>query len=104
LRCVRQDGEWLHLGVGVYQGFSDAPDGIRYAINVPGKSATPTPFVLCGPTCDSVDTLSRNQYLPGDIATGDLVIFNKAGAYAECLFSRFNGINPPEVQYLEDLV
>jgi ornithine decarboxylase len=65
LRCVRQDGEWLHLGVGVYQGFSDAPDGIRYAINVPGKSGTPTPFVLCGPTCDSVDTLSRNQYLPG---------------------------------------
>lgn len=104
LRCARPDGEWLHLTVGVYQGFSDAPDGIRYAINVPHRDATPSPFVLCGPTCDSADTLSRNQFLPGDTKTGDLVIFNKAGAYAECLFSHFNGIQPPEVQYLDDLV
>jgi hypothetical protein len=45
---------------------------------------------------------SRNQYLPGDIATGDWVSFNKAEASAECLFSRFHGINPPEVLYLDD--
>jgi diaminopimelate decarboxylase len=77
-------------------------DGIRYAIHVPGKSGTPTLFVLFGPTCDSVGTLSRNQYLPGDIANGDLVSFNKAGASAECLFSGFHGINPPEVLYLDD--
>lgn len=103
LRCMRPDGEWLHLTVGVYQGFSDAPDGIRYAINVPQRTATPAPFVLCGPTCDSADTLSRNQLLPGDITNGDLVIFNKAGAYAECLFSHFNGIKPPEVHYMDAL-
>ena len=99
LRATRPDAEWLHLDVGVYQGFSDAPDGIRYAINVPGRTGEPKPFTLCGPTCDSADTLSRNQFLPGDTATGDLLVFDKAGAYAECLFSRFNGIQPPEIQY-----
>lgn len=104
LRATRPDAEWLHLDVGVYQGFSDAPDGIRYSINVPGRDASPSPFTLCGPTCDSADTLSKHQFLPGDVRTGDLVIFHKAGAYAECLFSRFNGIQPPEVKYVDDFV
>lgn len=104
LRATRPDAEWLHLDVGVYQGFSDAPDGIRYSINVPGRTATPTPFTLCGPTCDSADTLSKHQFMPGDIQTGDLVIFHKTGAYAECLFSHFNGIQPPEIKYVDDLV
>lgn len=102
LRATRPDAEWLHLDVGVYQGFSDAPDGIRYSINAPGRSATPTSFTICGPTCDSADTLSKHQFMPGDIQTGDLVIFHKAGAYAECLFSHFNGIKPPEVKYTDD--
>lgn len=103
LRAARPDGEWLHLNVGVYQGFSDAPDGIRYSINAPGRSATPAPFTICGPTCDSADTLSKHQFLPGDVRTGDLLIFHKAGAYAECLFSHFNGIKPPEIKYTDDL-
>jgi hypothetical protein len=29
---------------------------------------------------------------------------NNAGAYAECLFSHFNGIHPPEVKYRDDIV
>lgn len=104
LRATRPDAEWLHLDVGVYQGFSDAPDGIRYSINAPGRSGKPTSFTLCGPTCDSADTLSTHQFMPGDIQTGDFLIINKAGAYAECLFSHFNGIKPPEVRYADDLV
>lgn len=104
LRATRPDSEWLHLDVGVYHGFSDAPDGIRYAINVPGREAAPLPFTLCGPTCDSADTLSKNQFLPGDTQTGDLLILNKTGAYAECLFSHFNGIQPPEILYRDDIV
>lgn len=104
LRATRPDAEWLHLDVGVYHGFSDAPDGIRYAMNVVGRDAAPTPFTLCGPTCDSADTLSRNQLMPGDTRTGDLILIHKAGAYAECLFSHFNGIQPPEVKYADDIV
>lgn len=104
LRATRPDAEWLHLDVGVYHGFSDAPDGIRYAINVVGRDAAATPFTLCGPTCDSADTLSKNQLMPGDTRTGDLLILHKTGAYAECLFSHFNGIQPPEVKYTDDII
>lgn len=104
LRAQRPDAEWLHLDVGVYHGLSDAPDGIRYAINALKRSGAPTPYTLCGPTCDSADTISTRQELPSDVAAGDVLILNKAGAYAECLFSHFNGIKPPEVKYLDDIV
>jgi len=104
LRATRPDAEWLHLDVGVYHGLSDAPDGIRYAINVINRTGAPIPYTLCGPTCDSADTISTGQELPSDIVPGDLLILNNAGAYAECLFSHFNGIKPPEVKYLDDIV
>jgi hypothetical protein len=32
------------------------------------------------------------------------LILNDTGAYAECLFSHFNGIQPPEVKYLDDII
>ena len=104
LRADRPGAEWLHLDVGVYHGLSDAPDGIRYAITSVDRSGPPIPYTLCGPTCDSADTISRNQCLPGDLQPGDLLILNKAGAYAECLFSHFNGIQPPEVKYRDDII
>jgi ornithine decarboxylase len=104
LRAARPDAEWLHLDVGVYHGLSDAPDGIRYAINAINRNGPPAPFTLCGPTCDSADTISTRQELPSDVATGDLLILNDTGAYAECLFSHFNGIQPPEVKYLDDII
>lgn len=103
LRASRPDAEWLHLDVGVYHGLSDAPDGIRYAINAIDRKGAPVPFTLCGPTCDSADTISKGQELPGDVTNGDRLILHKAGAYAECLFSHFNGIQPPEVKYRDEL-
>ncbi len=104
LRAERPDAEWLHLDVGVYHGLSDAPDGIRYAINAIDRNGSPVPYTLCGPTCDSADTISTGQELPSDVAAGDLLILNNAGAYAQCLFSHFNGIKPPEIKYLDDII
>lgn len=103
LRAARPGAEWLHIDVGVYHGLSDAPDGIRYSISS-DRTGAPIPYTICGPTCDSADTISKNQLLPGDLEPGDLLILNKTGAYAECLFSHFNGIKPPEVKYLDDIV
>ena len=104
LRAPRLNKEWLHLDVGVYHGLSDAPDGIRYSINAVGRAGPSTAYTLCGPTCDSADTISSGQELPSDIAPGDLLILNKTGAYAECLFSNFNGIAPPQIAYVDELI
>jgi ornithine decarboxylase len=104
LRAPRPDGEWLHLDVGVYQGLNEALDHLVYPITVAHRSGAEAAFTLCGPTCDSADTISKGQALPASVTEGDLFIFDIAGAYAECLFTRFNGIEPPTVHYLDDLL
>jgi ornithine decarboxylase len=104
LRAPRADGEWLHLDVGVYQGFNEALDHLMYPVTVAHRSGAEAAFTLCGPTCDSADTISKGQRLPASVTEGDLVVFDIAGAYSECLFTRFNGIEPPAVHFLDDLL
>jgi ornithine decarboxylase len=104
LRAPRSDGEWLHLDVGVYQGLNEALDHLVYPVTVAHRSGAEAAFTLCGPTCDSADTISKGQKLPASVTEGDLFVFDMAGAYSECLFTRFNGIEPPTVHFLDDLV
>jgi len=104
LRAPRSDGEWLHLDVGVYQGLNEALDHLVYPVTVAHRTGTQAAFTLCGPTCDSADTISKGQKLPASVTEGDLFVFDIAGAYAECLFTRFNGIEPPSVLFLDDIL
>ncbi len=104
LRAERATSEWIHLDVGLYQGLGDAADHLMYPMTVPSRSAADQSFTTCGPTCDSADTMSQGQKLPGDITEGDLVIIGITGSYSECLFTRFNGIEPPQVKMLSEMV
>jgi ornithine decarboxylase len=104
LRAPRADGEWLHLDVGVYQGLNEALDRLVYPVTVAHRTGAEAAFTLCGPTCDSADTISKGQKLPAAVTEGDLFVFGIAGAYSECLFTRFNGIEPPAVHFLDDLL
>jgi ornithine decarboxylase len=104
LRAPRADGEWLHLDVGIYHGLIEAMDHLVYPVTVAHRAGAQTAFTLCGPTCDTADTISKGQELPDSVTEGDLFVFDITGAYSECLFTRFNGIEPPVVHFLDDLV
>ena len=105
LRALRADGEWLHLDVGIYQGLNEALDHIVYPITVAHRAGPhQAAFTLCGPTCDTADTISKGQKLPVSVTEGDLFIFDIAGAYSASLFTRFNGIESPVIHFLDDLV
>lgn len=53
-----------------------------------------------GPTCDSMDCLSKSIRLP-NLNVGDWMIFDNMGAYTLVAASRFNGMNKAKVFYLE---
>jgi ornithine decarboxylase len=55
-----------------------------------GFSARIVPDELYGQTCDSGDTLGE-VYLPDDIREGDYIWVANAGAYLDCLHSKFSG-------------
>jgi len=59
-------------------------------------------FVNCsiwGPTCDSMDCLTKGLKLP-ELNFGDWLIFENMGAYTLVAASKFNGMKKPKVYHL----
>jgi len=57
------------------------------------------PSVIFGPTCDSIDVISRSVLLP-KLRIGDWLYFNNMGAYTSAAASDFNGFTPSDKFYV----
>lgn len=60
------------------------------------------PMHLCsvwGPTCDSIDCVSKKSILPSSLRVGDWLGFDNMGAYTVCAASQFNGFEVSNVIY-----
>lgn len=96
VKAVR-DGANVFLNDGVYGGLAELPIiGNIDRVQVLTPEGRPRPGersgrVIFGPTCDSVDRLPGELNLPDDIAEGDYVVFQGAGAYSTVTNTRFNG-------------
>lgn len=55
--------------------------------------------IVYGPTCDSIDTLSKDCTLP-DLAIGECVYYEECGAYSTASASRFNGFQLTPCEYI----
>jgi len=53
---------------------------------------------LWGPTCDSMDCIKRDVYLP-EMFIGEWIMFRDMGAYTLCAASNFNGFKMPNIKY-----
>jgi ornithine decarboxylase len=88
---------WIYLDAGKFGGLAETEgEAIRYRLAT-GHGEPAKPVVLAGPTCDSVDVISRrNRYtLPLALDIGDTVDFLSAGAYTASYSSvGFNGFPP----------
>jgi len=51
-----------------------------------------------GPTCDSLDCLTKNSMLP-ELNVGDWLYFEEMGAYTICAASEFNGFRKSKILY-----
>ncbi|KAL3791846.1 hypothetical protein ACHAW5_002897 [Stephanodiscus triporus] len=89
-----------HQLVEVVQGEGD--DALR-TIKVVEEEASPHddtlyPSTVFGPTCDSMDVLSRGVLLP-KLEVGDWMYFQNMGAYTSAAASTFNGFPTTEKFY-----
>jgi len=104
LRCQRGSEEWVYIDAGVFHGLMETIENFRYEIVVEGKEdEQKMPFVLAGPTCDSVDKVYDDAMLPYNITLDDIVYFINAGAYTVEYATNFNGIPGPKVYFVQDL-
>ncbi len=104
---VRGGRNWLYFDDGTYGSFLEV---LLYHMRFPLKTNTDgplTPYVLAGPTCDSIDVFSRDSQ--GTVCTvdlpemhlDDLLIAGSMGAYSFSEATRFNGFEPPKFVFVD---
>lgn len=95
-KAIRENKHWYYLDDGVYGGLSGMIfDHAKYQFRASGRGR-PRLSALAGPTCDSLDIISRGEDLP-DLEIGDLVWAKNVGAYSTASATSFNGIPPARV-------
>jgi len=102
--CPKEDqmGYMYYVNDGVYGSFNCLV--FDHATVVPetlkessGDQAYPSS--IWGPTCDSMDCITKNVALP-KVEVGDWLFFKNMGAYTASAASTFNGFNKPFKYYL----
>ena len=100
--ATRGDERWMYLDAGIFGGLMECSQGIQYQIEVNNKSGNEVLWYVAGPSCDSVDVLSREQMLPATTIEGDLLYFPNAGAYTTVYANEFNGFPLPKVLIINE--
>jgi diaminopimelate decarboxylase len=105
---VLVDGEHPRLYVSVDGGMSDnvrpALYGADYTVRLANRvsDADPALVRIAGKHCESGDIVVHADYLPGDVAAGDLVAVPATGAYCWSLASNYNYLARPAVVAVRD--
>lgn len=101
-KSVRNGTPWLYLDDGAYGLFSGKFfDHKEYQFRVLSQQTKPkekrlVPYVIAGPTCDSIDIVAQPTLLPSDLGMGDILCSHNMGAYSivtACSFNGFGRIN-----------
>lgn len=92
--------------VSVDGGMSDnarpALYGADYSVRLSSRqsSAGPALVRVVGKHCESGDIVVRDDYLPGDVAPGDVVAVATTGAYCHSLASNYNAVPRPAIVWV----
>lgn len=97
----RNEGFMYYINDGVYGSFNcilfdhNHPEPIPLD---PSGGNKLYPSSVWGPTCDSMDCISKKTMLP-EMEIGDWIYFENMGAYTMSAASTFNGFMKPRVHY-----
>jgi ornithine decarboxylase len=96
VKAVKPGGQ-VYLNDGIYGALAEMPvmgmtDRLRVvAAGGRPRRAAAMPWLVWGPTCDSLDRMPGNVALPADLAEGDYLLIDGMGAYSTATVTRFNG-------------
>lgn len=102
------DRDGVRRYVSVDGGMSDnarpALYGAQYSARIASRHSDAAPQLVrvVGKHCESGDIVVENEYLPADIAPGDLLAVAATGAYCHALSSTYNHVPRPPVVATKD--
>jgi len=101
-------GDAVRKYVSIDGGMSDnarpALYGADYSARIASRSSNADPALVrvAGKHCESGDIVVQAEYLPGDVAPGDLLAVPATGAYCWALASNYNYLARPPVVAVRD--
>ena len=108
VKDVLVDGTAVRKYVSVDGGMSDnarpALYGADYSVRIANRVSIAEPALVrvAGKHCESGDIVVQADYLPGDVAPGDLLAVPATGAYCWSLSSNYNYLARPPVVAVRD--
>ena len=105
---VQLDGGARRTYVSVDGGMSDnirtALYGADYSCTLANRDSTSAPVLarVVGKHCEAGDIVVRDEFLPGDLAPGDLLAVPATGAYCRSMASNYNHVPRPPVVSVRD--
>ncbi|GAA2522183.1 diaminopimelate decarboxylase [Pilimelia columellifera] len=103
-----KDVDGIRSYVSVDGGMSDnlrtALYGAEYSACLASRASTAPPALtrVVGKHCESGDIVVRDEFLPGDVAPGDLVAVPGTGAYCYSMANNYNHAPRPAVVAVDD--
>ena len=108
IKRVELDGGAVRTYVSVDGGMSDnirtALYDADYSCTLAGRESQAPPLMtrIVGKHCEAGDIVVKDEFLPGDVAPGDLVAVPGTGAYCRSMASNYNhALRPPVVAVRE---
>lgn len=101
-KAVRGGVPWYYIDDGLYGSFSGKVFDLCDYRLLTDRLGPYTQCVVAGPTCDSIDIVSRDQPLP-KLEIGDLLLVPGMGAYTSVSATFFNGLNPARTVVVEEM-
>ena len=108
VKPVDLDGGASRVYVSVDGGMSDnvrtALYDANYSCTLASRASKATPVLarVVGRHCESGDIVVKDEFLPADVAAGDLVAVPGTGAYCRSLSSQYNHTPRPPVIAVRD--
>ncbi|WP_030482705.1 diaminopimelate decarboxylase [Nocardioides aequoreus] len=108
VKAVELDGGAVRTYVSVDGGMSDnirtALYDADYSCTLASRASEAPPLLsrLVGKHCEAGDIVVKDEFLPGDVAPGDLVAVPGTGAYCRSMASNYNHVPRPAVVAVRD--
>ncbi len=95
----RNKQNWAYLDCGYYNGLMELKENFGYELKSQRRGLL-SPWIIAGPTCDSVDMFEQPFMLPANSQAGDIINIPNLGAYANTCATNFNGFDIPAIKII----
>ncbi|MEU6859041.1 diaminopimelate decarboxylase [Glycomyces sp. NPDC046736] len=95
---------YVSIDGGISDNIRTALYDATYSATLASRSSTATPAIarVVGKHCESGDIVVKDEFLPADVAPGDLIAVPGTGAYCRSMGSNYNHVPRPPVVAVRD--